>query len=279
METVAIVGVGLIGASFGLALRKSGFSGEIIGVSSENALAAGLARQAISSSAPLEQAAQRADLIYLAQPVDRILDTIPRLANFLKPGAVVTDAGSTKEQIVARASEHLPAGSFLGGHPIAGKEQRGPESADADLFRNRLYVLTPTRGSDSVNRSAELRHMLQDFGAKVIEMSPKEHDRTIAFTSHLPQLLSTALAATLERDGNKRLSQVFGTGLLDMTRLALSSPDLWNSILETNKGHVTEALNCLIEVLDELKANLAKRELANTFDQGAAFASKLRNSR
>ena len=274
METVAIVGVGLIGASFGLALRQSGFTGEIVGVSSEKALAAGLSRQAISSSASLEDAVQRADLIYLAQPVDRILDTIPRLAACLRLGTLVTDAGSTKEQIVAQANAHLPAGSFLGGHPIAGKEQRGPEAADADLFRNRLYVLTPT---GSVNHGMEFRRLLQDLGVRVVEMSPREHDHTVAFTSHLPQLLSTALAATLERDGDSALSHVFGTGLLDMTRLALSSSDLWNSILATNQSQVTEAVNSLIEVLDELKANLAKRELANTFEQAAAFASKIRN--
>jgi prephenate dehydrogenase len=170
METVAIVGVGLIGASFGLALRKSGFSGEIIGVSSEKALAAGLARGAISSSATLAKAAQRADLVYLSQPGDRILDTIPQLAPALQPGAMVTDAGSTKQQIAACALAHLPAASFLGGHPIAGKEQRGPAAADADLFRDRPYILTP-HGPD--NRHTEVfRQTLHSFGAIVMDMSP-----------------------------------------------------------------------------------------------------------
>ncbi len=274
METVAIVGVGLIGASFGLALRKAGFAGEIIGVSSEEALAAGLARQAISSSASLEEAARRADLIYLAQPVDRILQTISLLAPVLRTGTLITDAGSTKQAIVSCAIRYLPSNSFLGGHPIAGKEKRGPAAADADLFLNRPYVLTP--GPDYDGAAIAFRKTLESIGAKVMLLSPEEHDHAVAFTSHLPQLLSTALAATLARDGDPTLTQVFGTGLLDMTRLALSSPELWNSILSTNKTQVTEAVDCVVKVLTELKASLGECEMANTFHEASSFASAIR---
>ena len=276
METVAIVGVGLIGASFGLALRKAGFTGEIIGVSSEPALAAGLKRGAISSAASLEKAAQTADLLYLAQPVDRILETIPQLAKSLRSAALVTDAGSTKLEIVSCALAHLPVGAFLGGHPIAGKEQRGPDAADADLFRNRPYVLTPSAGTADNPHNEDFRKTLSSIGAMVTEMSPQEHDHTVAFTSHLPQLLSTALAATLAQQSDARLTQVFGTGLLDMTRLALSSPELWNSILLTNKTQVAEAVDSLVQVLLGLKASLGEREMANTFRHAAAFASTIR---
>ena len=196
-------------------------------MSSAGAIEAGLKRGAISSAAPLEQATAAADLVYLAQPVDRILKTIPQLKAYLKPGTLVTDAGSTKHAIVCCAEEHLPAGLFLGGHPIAGKEQRGPEAADGDLFRGRLYVLTPGAGGHSASANHQaLRKVLAEIGAQVLEMSAEEHDHTLAYTSHLPQLLSTALAATLARDGDARLSQVYGTGLLDMTRLALSSAEL-----------------------------------------------------
>jgi prephenate dehydrogenase len=276
METVAIVGVGLIGASFGLAIRQAGFSGEIIGVSSDAAIAAGRKRGAISSAASLEKAAESADLIYLAQPVERILQTIPRLKTALRPGTLVTDAGSTKQAIVDSAASHLPAGSFLGGHPIAGKEQRGPDAADADLFRNRLYVLTPTAASIGQEKAEEFRKTLRVIGANVLEMSAQEHDHTLAFTSHLPQLLSTALAATLAQDGDPRLSEVYGTGLLDMTRLALSSPDLWNSILGTNKNQVGQAIDALVQVLLGLKANLGESEIAYTFNQATTFAASIR---
>lgn len=274
MQTVGIVGVGLIGASFGLALRKSGFSGEIIGVSSEPALAAGLACGAISSSATLPAAAERADLLYLAQTVDRILQTIPELAPALRPGALVTDAGSTKKQIVACALAHLPAGSFLGGHPLAGKEKRGPEAADAELFRDRPYVLTPV-GAASPEASA-LREALASFGAVVVEMSPEEHDAALALTSHLPQLASTALAATLQRSANPHAARIFGNGLLDMTRLALSSADLWRSILVTNRSEVSKAIDSYIEILQQLKRTLGEREMTNTFEEGALLARSIR---
>jgi len=276
MDTVAIVGVGLIGASFGLALRKSGFSGEIIGVSSPQALAAGLARGAISSSATLLDAVRRADLIYLSQPVDRILQTIPLLSPALRNGTLVSDAGSTKQRICECASAYLPAALFLGGHPIAGKEQRGPDAADADLFRNRQYVLTPGGGTPNPHADA-FRELLHSFGAVVIDMSPREHDSTVAFTSHLPQLISTALAATLYREDNPKLTQIFGSGLLGMTRLALSSPELWTSILTTNEAQVAQALDAYIKVLLELKRTLGEREVAYTFEQGTAFAGAIRN--
>jgi prephenate dehydrogenase len=276
MEKVAIAGVGLIGASFGLALRKAGFAGEIIGVSSEPAIAAGLKRGAISSTASLKKATQTADLIYLAQPVDRILETIPKLAPWLRPGALVTDAGSTKQAIVRCAEAHLPVGSFLGGHPIAGKEQRGPDAADADLFRNRLYVLMPAHDGIANPQISKFRTFLASMDARILEMPAEEHDRALAYTSHLPQILSTALAATLAQDGDPRLNQVFGNGLLDMTRLALSSPELWNSILDTNKNQVEQAIDALVRVLLGLKACLGEREMANTFEVAETFASGIR---
>src|SRR5581483_5868108 len=144
METVAVVGVGLIGASFALALRRAGFSGRIVGVSSPKAIEAGLAIGAISEEASLERAAETADLIYLAQPVDRILQTLELLASRVNSKCLITDAGSTKAAIVGRATDLLPPDRFLGGHPLAGKEQRGAEAADGLLFRDRPYVLTPS---------------------------------------------------------------------------------------------------------------------------------------
>jgi prephenate dehydrogenase len=274
METVAIVGVGLIGGSFGLALRKAGFTGEIIGVSGPPALSAALARGAISSTASLSEAARRADLLYLAQPVDRILDTIASLGPLLSATCLVTDAGSTKSQIVSQASRFLPSASFLGGHPLAGKEVRGAQAADADLFLNRPYVLTPVTAPTPAFE--EFRCWLGRLGARTIELSPEEHDQTVALTSHLPQLLSTALASTLAQQANPHLQQIFGPGLVDMTRLARSSPDLWLSILSTNLPAVTAALDSLLASLAAIRQALGKPELTGYFEDGAGFATQLR---
>ena len=274
MNTVAIIGVGLIGGSFGLAIRKAGFAGEIIGVSSPPAIEAGFRARAISSTATLEHAAARADLIYLAQPVDRILRTIEQLAPLASPHCLITDAGSTKTAIVQKASQCLTSATFLGGHPMAGKEQRGVEAAEAELFRDRPYVLTPTSPLSAAAQN--FRRWLHRIGARTIDMSAQAHDETVAFTSHLPQLVSTALAATLNRRSSPYLRDVFGTGLLDMTRLALSSPDLWVSILETNKLQVDHSLESLIQVLVELKGLLQNDDLANFMRTAAAFALQLR---
>lgn len=274
MNYVAIVGVGLIGGSFGLALRRAGFEGEIAGVSSHPAIEAGLRSGAISSRATLEQAASRAGLIYLAQPVDRILITLERLGPLIAADCLVTDAGSTKAAIVRKASECLGPAAFLGGHPIAGKEQRGADAADPDLFRGRPYVLTPVApASAAVN---QFRSWLALIGANLVDMTAQEHDATVAFTSHLPQLLSTALAATLNGRSNPSFERVFGSGLFDMTRLALSSPDLWTSILATNKSQVDSALGSLIETLLDTQRALQNDELRPLFSSGIDFAARLR---
>jgi prephenate dehydrogenase len=275
VKTVAIAGVGLIGGSFGLAMRAAGFNGEILGVSSPSAIGAGIARGAISAGITLEQAAERADLLYLAQPVDRILQTLTALAAIARPECLITDAGSTKQEIVRQAAGL----HFLGGHPLAGKERRGVEAAEATLFRGRPYVLTPPATQSPATQSPatqEFRHWLERFGANVIEMSPREHDSTVALTSHLPQLVSTALAAMLNEHKNENLEKVVGPGLLDMTRLAMSAPDLWLSILSTNQIEVLAALDEFQASVGKVREALAASNLADSFRAGSAFASRIR---
>jgi prephenate dehydrogenase len=271
MQTVAIVGVGLIGASFGLALRKSGFSGPILGVSSAPAIAAGLATGAISAEATLKEAADKADLIYLAQPVDRIIETLGWLGPMARKETLITDAGSTKLAI-AQAASILQNASFIGGHPMAGKETRGAQSADADLFRNRPYVLTPN--GSPVPES--FRQLLHAIGASVIEMTPEDHDATVALTSHLPQLVSTALAAFLANQNNSNIEKVFGSGLLDMTRLALSPADLWSSILSTNKSNVIQGLDRYTKVIAAIKDAVEANDLEAIFHRASGFSTSLR---
>jgi prephenate dehydrogenase len=278
MQTVSIVGVGLIGASFGLALRRIGFEGEIIGVSSEAALREAWAAGAISRSAPLHEAAQAADVIYLAQTVDRILDTLSVLAKHTRPGVLVTDAGSTKVTIVSKAAECLGHVAFQGGHPLAGKESRGAAAADPELFRGRPYVLTPAQGSYSPHLQP-FRNALERMGAIVIEARAEEHDEALAFTSHLPQLIATALAATLQDENNPAFQGLHGPGLLDMTRLAQSSPDLWSAILAQNRERVLKALNQFLAHCADLRDSVDRGDIADMFHSGRQFATWVRSGK
>ena len=276
MNRVAIVGVGLIGGSFGLALRRAGFTGEVIGVSSEASLAAGLRAGAITGTASLEEAAATADLIYLAQPVDGILATIPKLEKLARPGTLVTDVGSTKQAIVEEARRSLKSLTFLGGHPLAGKEQRGVQAAEAELFEGRPYVLTPE--PERSKGSAEFENWLKQIGARPVFMSPEEHDATVAFTSHLPQMISSALALALARQHDPGVLEVSGPGLRDMTRLAGSSAELWSPILRTNKIAVTAALEVFRTALVDLQVSLENDSLGKLFEAASAWAARLRTS-
>lgn len=274
IQTVAIAGAGLIGCSFALALKDAGFTGEILGVSSPAAIAAALRIRAIDRAATLEEAAARADLIYLAQPVDKILATLRALGPLVRKDCLVTDAGSTKTAIVQAASAHLPA-VFLGGHPLAGKERRGAAAAEGSLFRGRPYVLTPSDPARPAHFE-EFRHWLERIGAQIVEMSPAEHDAAVAFTSHLPQILSTALAETLRREQNPHLQRVFGPGLLDMTRLALSGSDLWISILASNREQVLAALDALTVTLEQARDLVRRGDIAPLFRSAVVFAASIR---
>jgi prephenate dehydrogenase len=263
MNTVGIVGVGLIGGSFGLALRKAGFSGEILGVSSERSIGEAIGRAAIDRGATFEEAASICDLLFLAQPISGILETLRKLDPLVRPDALVTDAGSTKQIIVEEAQRSLHRCAFVGGHPMAGKAVRGVIEADADLFRDRTWVLT-----SDIDHA--FRRWIAAVGAREIILDPQEHDRLVAWGSHLPQLASTALASLLH-DRAPNAARIAGPGLLDATRLAMSSFDLWSDILETNKSAVSAALDAYIEKLRELKS-----DVETEFAKGSEFARSLR---
>jgi prephenate dehydrogenase len=277
MKQVTIIGTGLIGASFGLALRQAGFRGAILGVSSERAIADATACGAVDRGVPLSEAVAGADLVFLSQTIGRILDTVRHLDPLLKAGALVTDAGSTKCEIVDTARQNISRGQFLGGHPMAGKETRGAGAADGDLFRGRTWVLTPDEPAELETAAArEFRGWLERIGARVTVLDSDEHDRIVARTSHLPQLASTALGAML---AEAKHLEVSGSGLKDMTRLALSSYDLWRDILATNSEHIGRALAAYIQELEHIRENLRTRQLQEEFRRGAAAAARLREQK
>jgi prephenate dehydrogenase len=258
---IAIVGVGLIGGSFALALRRAGLAARFIGVSSPRTVERALALGVIDDALPLEVAAEQCDVLYLAQPIAQILETIDGLAA-LRSGALVTDAGSTKRTIMSRARS-LPR--FVGGHPMAGKESRGVESADADLFQGRPYVLTEP--------DPWLMEWIPRIGARPVILSAEHHDRLVALTSHLPQLVSTALAS--EIGAEPETSRVAGPAAIDLTRLALSPYDIWRDIFSTNTESIDAALSAFIRRLEGLRSQL-RSGLHAEFDEGVAAARRLR---
>ena len=275
MQTVAIFGVGLIGGSFGLAVKKAGFTGEVLGVSSARTIAEALAAGAIDWGASMEEACGAADLIYLAQPIGRILDLLPLIDPLVREGALITDAGSTKSAIAECAASSIRRAQFLGGHPMAGKETRGAAAADADLFRGRTYVLTPASAQEmTTSIAADFVRWLEKIGADVITMDAASHDLLVAFTSHLPQLASTALAETVDGRGDTRVA---GSGLLDTTRLALSAYDIWKDIIATNRENIAEALDSYIEQLALIRGRLDSPLLAEDFEKASRFRAGLKS--
>ncbi len=268
----------MIGASFGLALRQAGFAGIILGVSAERAIADAVAVGAIDHGLPLAEAIAQSDLVFLSQEISRILDTIRVLDPLLRSGALVTDAGSTKTEIVAAARRHIRRGQFLGGHPMAGKEQRGASAAEGRLFEGRTWVLTPDEPSElETAPAAEFRHWLERIGARQVVLDSRRHDSLVAITSHLAQLASTALASTVfDAIPEQHDLRVAGPGLSDMTRLALSPYDLWRDILATNTEAIDRALSLYIQKLEHLRENLRTHQCEEEFTRARELAARLR---
>jgi len=267
VKVVCIAGVGLIGGSFALALREAGFTGKIIGVSSPATVEKALSLGVIDQALPLSEAAALADLVYLAQPISQILTTLDDLDQYVRPGTLITDAGSTKALIVKKAKETIRRGRFIGGHPMAGKDSRGVEAAEASLFRNRPYVLTEA--------DPPLSGWIAKIGARLVILDPEEHDRYVAVTSHLPQLLSTALASVIgQRDGSE---EVAGPAACDLTRLALSSYDIWRDILDTNRESVQGAIEEMMAHLRQMQSELTGSSMEQAFVDGAKAARKIRS--
>jgi prephenate dehydrogenase len=277
MDTVAIFGVGLIGGSFALAIRKAGFGGRIIGVSSDDTIRAALELKVIDEALPAPEAAGQADLLYLAQPIHRIVDSLAELDAWVKRGALITDAGSTKKAIVDRAGQVISRAQFLGGHPMAGRERRGVEAAEADLFQGRPYVLTPQSPAEMESAAArEFLEWIPRIGSFPVVMSPDDHDRTVAFTSHLPQLVSTALAATLDGRPEPQTG-VYGPALVDGTRLALSSFDIWGDIFDTNRHQIGLALEAYLAKLEGFREDFNREAMRRHFDAAAHLAAQVRD--
>jgi prephenate dehydrogenase len=279
MQRVAIIGLGLMGGSLALALRRDGLAAHIVGCGRQELQRRAMEMSAIDSGTtdPVESVAG-CDFVFLCAPVENSIALLRRIAPHLRPGALVTDVGSTKSAFAAAAREifgDTANASVLPGHPLAGREVSGLEHAVADLYAGCVWVLTPLAGEAAPLPSHRtLQAALQAIGARVLFTDPEEHDRTLAYTSHLPQMLSTVLALTLEQAfgaGNPSL-QIHAGGLRDMLRLARSEPSMWEQIATSNRINIAEALQRMEAELRALRESLGSPDFRTRFEQAREFA-------
>jgi prephenate dehydrogenase len=274
IRQITIIGTGLIGGSFALALRKRKFAGRIVGCDRESALKRAKLCGAIDHGFPEPADAVRgSQLVVLATPVLAIVDLIGRLGPALPASTLLTDVGSTKGVVVQQALQVFgsKAGQrFLAGHPMAGKEQSGVDFADPDLFHSAVWFVTPLPGQD-LNHGlfAEFTAWIDQIGARVAALPADDHDRLCAWISHLPQMVSTALASALvEEFGDEApLLPAGGRALREMTRISASPYSMWRDIALTNKTNLEDALFKVEQRLAHIRENLSTRQLAEEFEQ------------
>ena len=274
IRQITIIGTGLIGGSVALALKKKRFAGRIVGCDRESVLDRARKRGAIDdgSSNPGD-AVRGSQLVVLATPVLAIVDLIERVGPVLPANALLTDVGSTKAAVAERSVKVFGKKArqrFLAGHPMAGKELSGVDYADADLFQNAVWFLTPLPGQNlHEGLFAEFAGWIDQIGAHIAMLPPDEHDRLCAWISHLPQMISTALAAALveEFGEDAPLLPTGGRALREMTRISASPYSMWRDVAISNKKNLEDALLKLEQRLAHIRENLGTRQLAQEFEQ------------
>jgi len=260
-KTVSIIGVGLIGGSFALALKNKGLADKIIGYGkNEERLKRAKNLAIINQFTTSLKDAALADLIVLATPLGVFEKIVSDLAEFLKKGTVVIDVGSVKEWVVERIEKILPSGvHFVGTHPIAGSDKTGFEYARAELFEGAKVIITPTERTDK-SALEKISILWKKVGADVEFMSAKEHDRVYALMSHLPHLISFCMVnAVSEIDRN--LINYAGSGFKSFTRIAKSSPELWGDIFILNSDNILKCLSIFCDQVEEIKKLIKERNL------------------
>jgi prephenate dehydrogenase len=274
IRQITIIGTGLIGGSLALALKERGFSRRIIGCDRAAVLERARGKGAIDEGrTDPADAVRGSDVIVLATPVGSIIEFIGQLGPGLPGTALLTDVGSTKVEILSRAKAVFGKNTgkrFLAGHPMAGKEQSGMEFADANLFQGAAWFLTPVAGQKVyAGSSGEFLEWVEKIGARVASMDAAQHDQLCGWISHLPQMISTALAATLvdEFGEDTPLLEAGGRALREMTRISASPYSMWRDIAITNRKNLSKALLRLEQRLAHIRENLTTRELAMEFER------------
>jgi prephenate dehydrogenase len=257
-DTVAIVGVGLIGGSIGLALRKRKLARRVIGIGRRRgSLAKALACRCVTeTTTSIARGVASAQLIVVCTPVELIPQHVAEAAAHMPAGSLITDAGSTKamlvQQVETALADRFPIHSpFVGSHPIAGSERNGPEAGTADLLVDRVVVVTETEATDH-HAADRIEEFWESLGARVVRISPAEHDAALARTSHLPHLLASALAAATPEDQ----LPLTGSGWQDTTRIAAGDVELWRQIFLANRSPSLKALDDFEKVLKRFRLAL-----------------------
>lgn len=260
-ESVTIVGVGLIGASIGLALRERELANSVVGVGRRSStLRKAKQRGAVTSTTTdLLRGVRDSQLVIVCTPVEQISDFVVRAASHCPSGTVITDAGSTKLDIVRTVDAALKRASngvaFVGSHPMAGSEKTGPLHAQSDLFEQRVAVVTPSKHSQQT-AIKQVERLWKLIGARVIRMTPQDHDRSVAAISHMPHVVASALASAVPEID----LQLASTGWLDTTRIASGDPELWRQILTDNRAGVLKSLDKFEKVLAAFRRALERDE-------------------
>ncbi|OFW54671.1 MAG: hypothetical protein A2163_04800 [Actinobacteria bacterium RBG_13_35_12] len=280
-KKITIIGVGLIGGSLGLALKKKNPKFKISGIDKSKIIEKAIARRAIDEgTSNLKNGIKEADVVILATPVKTILDLLPQINPFIKKGCIVTDTGSTKGQIVETADKILSEDVyFIGGHPIAGSEKYGIEEADSHLFQDKTYILTPSKKSNLIALE-KIFLLINTIGAKRLVLDPLEHDRVAGAISHLPQILAVSLTNMIgelsQQENNNHYFKAIGEGFKDMTRIASSPYKMWEDICETNQENILEMIQEFRNYLKAIEGKLKNNpgNLKEEFQK----ASKLRET-
>ncbi|HBR14745.1 MAG TPA: prephenate dehydrogenase/arogenate dehydrogenase family protein [Candidatus Omnitrophica bacterium] len=255
---VTIVGVGLMGGSLGMAIKKHRLAREVVGYSQHHAtLVHAQKYQAIDVGlTDLPSAIRNADLVVLAAPVDSIIKSLPVINPHLKRGCVITDVGSVKQEVMEAAEKYLSAPVFfVGSHPLAGSEKKGIMNARADLFDDAVCLLTPTDKTHQMARQ-KIKLLWTKIGCTVKYLTPEAHDEILAYTSHMPHLLAYAIMETIPKEHLEHSGQ----GLKDLTRIAGSSPQMWNDIFLANSKNVLKALDECVKHLSYIRKAIVARD-------------------
>ncbi len=273
---ISIVGLGLMGASLAMALRKRGYAGRIAAYArKEETRREALARGVVDAAFDDPDAAVReATLVVLCAPIRSCVELAVDIAPVIRPGVLVTDVGSTKGWICRQMAGILPKGAFVGSHPIAGSEKQGLQAASADLYENALTVIA-THLDVPEEASERVEELWKSAGSRTCRMEPEDHDRLLARTSHLPHVAAAALAKAIGRDSAEKVGIFCGTGFYDSTRVASGSIEMWNDILMTNAPAVAEELRAFKMEVERVYDDLQ----AGRFGDVAKFLERAREAR